>query len=60
MLYVTGKKATIHQVTTMLDTSKNVLNPGHNHLLTTGADDDSLAGAWAIFSVGSSALVVSR
>ena len=33
------KKATIHQVTTMLATSKNVLFPGHNHLLTTGADD---------------------
>ena len=34
-----GKKATIHQVTTMLATSKNVVYPGHNHLLTTGADD---------------------
>ena len=33
------KKATIHQVTTMLTTSKNVLFPGHNHLLTTGTDD---------------------
>ena len=31
---------TIHQVTTMLATSKNVLFPSHNHLLTTGADDD--------------------
>ena len=29
------KKATIHQVTT----SKKVLLPGYNHLLTTGADD---------------------
>ena len=28
------KKATIHQVTTMLATSKDVLFPGHNHLLT--------------------------
>ena len=37
-----GKKATIHQVTTMLATSKNVLVPGPNHLLTTGADDPSL------------------
>ena len=36
------KKATIHQVTTMLATSKNVLFPGHYHLLTTGADDPSL------------------
>ena len=34
-----GKKATIHQVTTMLATSKNVLVPGPNHLLTTSADD---------------------
>ena len=43
MHYVTlGKKATIHQLTTMLSTSKNVLCPGHNHLLTTGADDPSL------------------
>ena len=25
------KKATIHLATTMLDTSKNVLFPGHNH-----------------------------
>ena len=36
------KKATIHQVTTMLTTSKNVQFPGHNHLLTTGTDDPSL------------------
>ena len=36
------KKATIHQQTTMLSTSKNVPFPGHNHLLTTGADDPSL------------------
>ena len=36
------KKATIHQVTTMLATSKNVLFPGHNHLLNTGADDRTL------------------
>ena len=33
------KKATIHQVTIMLATSKNVLFPGYNHLLTTSADD---------------------
>ena len=32
----------IHQLTTMLSTSKNVLFPGHNHLLTTGADDLTL------------------
>ena len=36
------KKATIRQQTTMLSTSKNVLFPGHNHLLTTIADDPSL------------------
>ena len=36
------KKATIHQVTTMLATSKNVLFPGHNHLLITGTDDLTL------------------
>ena len=45
------KKATIQQVTTMLATSKNVLFPGHNHLLTTGTDDPSLAGAQAIIKV---------
>ena len=33
------QKATIQQVTTTLATSKNVLFPGHNHLLTTGTDD---------------------
>ena len=37
-----GKKNTIHQLTTMLSTSKNVLFPDHNHLLTTGADDPTL------------------
>ena len=39
------KKATIHQVTTMLAMSKNVLFLGHNHLLTTGADDPILTSA---------------
>ena len=38
-------------VTTMLATSKNVLFPGHNHLLTTGTDDPSLAGVQAIIRV---------
>ena len=42
IILYTGQKATIHQVTTMLATSKNVLFPGHNHLQTTGADDPSL------------------
>ena len=36
------KKHTIHQVTTMLSTSTNVLFPGHNHLLTSGTDDPTL------------------
>ena len=31
----TSQKATIHQLTTMLSISENVLYPGHNHLLTT-------------------------
>ena len=37
----------------MLATSKNVLFPGHNHMLTTGADDPTLllAGAQAIIKV---------
>ena len=41
----------IHQVTTMTTTSKNVLFPGHNHLLTTSTDDPSLAGARVIIKV---------
>ena len=36
------KKATIHQLTTMLSTSKNVLFSRYNHLLTTGDDDPTL------------------
>ena len=36
------KKATIHQLTVMLSTSKNVLFPGHNHLLTTSTGDLTL------------------
>ena len=35
----------------MLATSKNVLFPGHNYLLTTGTDDPSLVGAQAIIKV---------
>ena len=46
-----GKKATIRQVTTTLAISKNVLFPGPNNLLTTGADDPSLAGAQALIIV---------
>ena len=34
-----GKKATIHQITTMLPTSINVLFPGHDILQTTGTHD---------------------
>ena len=37
----TAQKATIHQVTTMLATSKYVLFLGHNYLLTTGTDDQT-------------------
>ena len=36
------KLVTIHQLTTMLSTSKNVLFPGHNYLLTSSADIPSL------------------
>ena len=35
----------------MLATSRNVLFPGHNHLLTNGADDPSLASNQAIIKV---------
>ena len=37
-----GKKATIHQVTTMLATCKNVIFQSHNHLVTIGTDDLTL------------------
>ena len=47
----TAQKDTIHWVTTMLATSKNVLFPGHNHLLTTCTYDPSLAGARPIIKV---------
>ena len=39
---IIAQKATIHQVNTLLATSKNILFPGHNHLLTTGTDDLTL------------------
>ena len=49
------KKATIHQATTLLATSKNVLFPGHNHLLNRFWWPDTLiitlAGTWAIIKV---------
>ena len=46
------KKTIIHQVTTMLAACKNDLFPGHNHLLTTSADDfTSLAGTRAIITM---------
>ena len=52
LLYVSlGKKATIHQVTTMLATSKNVLFTGYYHLLTTDTDDPSLTGSRMIMIV---------
>ena len=41
----TAQKASIHQATAMLATSKNVLFPGHNHLQTTSADDQIQASA---------------
>ena len=50
-LYTGQKPPTIHQLTTMLPTSKNVLCPGRNHLLTTGTDDPSHAGARATIKV---------
>ena len=48
-----GKNATIHQLTTMQSTSKNVLCPGHNHLLTTGADNLTLwlSPEWVMIKV---------
>ena len=36
------KKPNILQVTTMLATSKSILFPGYNHLLTIGTDDPTL------------------
>ena len=36
------KKATIHQLNTMLATTENVLFSGNDHLLTTGSDDLTL------------------
>ena len=41
-LYCAKKIATIHQVNTMLDTSKNVVFPGHNHLPTTGTHNSDI------------------
>ena len=38
----TAQKATMHQVITMLATSKSVLFPSHNQLLTTSTDDLAL------------------
>ena len=55
--YTTAQKATIHQVITMLSTSKNVIFPDHNHLLTTSTDNFTLI---ITLSVGSSVLVVSK
>ena len=45
---ITAQKPTIRQLTTMISTSKNVLFPGPNLLLTTGADDPSLDGTRVI------------
>ena len=46
--YHTVQKATIHQVTTMLTTSTNVLFTGHKYLLTRSTDDHSLNGTRVI------------
>ena len=47
-----GKTATIHQLTTMLSTSKTVvLFPDHNQLLTSSANDPSLTDAQATIKV---------
>ena len=51
MLPTLLKKATIHQVTTMLAISKNVLFPGHNQLLTTGTDVASMVITWWILAL---------
>ena len=48
------KKVSIHQVTTMLATSKNILFAGHNHVLPTGANELALAVARAIINHRSS------
>ena len=45
------KKATIYQLTTMLDTSITVLFSGHNHLLTTSNDDLFPTGARVVIKV---------
>ena len=50
-MFFTSQKATIHQVTTMLAISKNVLFLGHNHVLTTGTDDPSLTDTRVIIKV---------
>ena len=59
ILFPLRKMLTIHQVTTMLATSKNALFPGYNHLLTTSTDDPTL---WLLpeHQQGSSVPVVSR
>ena len=42
LLFLYAKKAAIHQVTSLLATSKHVLFPGHNNLLSTGTDGPTL------------------
>ena len=44
----------------MLTTSKNVLFPGNNHLVTTGTDDPTLIIGRAPVGEGSSVPLVSR
>ena len=42
---------TIHWITTMLATSKNIPFPGHDHLLITGTDNPSLTGTRVLIKV---------
>ena len=60
IIIIIVQKRTIQQVTTMQATSKSVLFLGHNHLLTTSADDPTLIMGRVPASEGSSALLVSR
>ena len=48
----TAQNTTIYHLATMLTTSKKVLFPGHNYVITASMNDDpSLAGALAIIKV---------
>ena len=51
-------KNTIHQVATMVTTSKNVLFPSHNHMLATGIDGTTLIISRTPASERSSAVLI--